>query len=525
MLEFFRQLANGVRETWNRLELRARINIGVAAGVVIALIIALVVYNARPEYVQLYDGLSRDDSISIRQYLDEEGVAYRTKRDGALIEVPFRDRGRVMQALTDQDLPKRYGRLPGFERFDETDLMTNRYLLDVRYMQALTEQLQNTLNAHDYVNYSVVTINEAEESLFTDMQRPSEAAVVIDVSRYPSDREIAGLLHIIGAAGGAELDDRNITLTTTSGEVLWLPRQDEFTALAGNLQEHKDSEERRLEAKIRSHFEKAGIQAVVTVAAEVDTKYMTETKSVAADGAVVSEETLTSELSSNESLPEGPVGASANPPQGSQLQGTVETTETTNQSTTNFEPSITHTTTEMQPGAFTGFSVAALISGGTRDQVDENGDPTGELEYEPLTDDQKTDYQTLIASMLGPSVLPEAIYVADLPLERALAQSQPAGLFTVEGVTQIGSQYGRLFGNIALVVFVFIGFFIIRRLLLSQIVIPEELEEELAAEEEEEPEPDITKEILERLDQAALEDPELFAAMLRTWMTETGGSK
>lgn len=521
-MEFFRQLADGVRETWNRLAMRARINIGVAAVAVLALIVALVVFNARPEYVLLYDGLSREDSISIRQFLDEETVPYVVKRDGGLIEVPFRERGRVMQALADRELPKRYGRLPGFERFNETDLMTNRYLLDVRYMQAVTEQLQNTLNAHDYITRSVVTINEADESLFTDMQKPSEAAVVIEVTRRPTDREIKSLLHHIGAAGGAELDERNITLTTTEGDVLWLPRQDEFTALAGTLQEHKDSEERRLESKIRSHFERAGIRAVVTVAAEIDAKNMSETKSVATDGAVVSEEKLNTEISSSESLPEGPVGASANPPQGSQSQGGVETTETTTQSTTNFEPSITHTTTEQKPGTFTGFSVAALISGGTTPTIGDDGEATGEVEYEPLSDEKKVEYQTLIASMLGPSVEPDSVYVSDLPLDEALGQPQSAGFFSAAGATEFGARYSGVIGNVFLTLCVILGFIIIRRILLSQIIIPEEVVEEDGEDEEEEIQRDLTKEMIERLDQAALEDPELFAAMLRTWMTGAG---
>lgn len=518
MLDFFGQLASGIRDAWTGLSARARINIGVAAAFVLVLMGVILYYGTRPEFVLLYDGLTQEDSIAIRTYLEEQAIPFRVEQNGARIEVPHRVRGRVMLALSDQGVPERFGTVPGFDLFDEQDFMSNRFLQDVQFMRAVQGRLQNTLNALEFVDVSHVMIREAPETYFTDQQRPSEASVVLDVNRRPTDREVDAMLSIIDGFGGDLLDRNNITLVTTDGAPLYLPPKDQFVALAGSLQEHKLKVEQQREAKLREHFERAGINAIVHVAAKVNRESINERSRTSTDGALLSSMRTESSLTTTESLPEGPAGATANPPQGAQAQASTETTENTDEVVENFEPTIVEKTVTSEPGDIVGYSVSALISGGTQQVVGDDGEPTGELEYRPLTDEEIENYKTQIAKIVDPTVQPDDVYVADLAMETELAGPQAEVTMTVlQGFQQFLTTNGWLIVQIAAIV---VGFLLLRRQLLRVIVPTEDLEE-APEEEEEAARIDAQREMLDRLERAAQEEPEMFASMLRTWMSES----
>lgn len=518
MQQFFRQMYDGVRDAWGRLGGAARINIAVVAAAVAATLILLVVYNTRPQYETLYNGLSAEDSRAIRTYLDEEGIRYQVKYDGAEIEVANRERGRVMLALKDQGLPKSHGRVPGFELFDTQDLMTNRYLQDVNYMRALQGELQNTLNALEFVNNSFVMIREAEESYFTDYQKPSTASIVLDTNRRPSAKEIEGVLSIVASFGGAELDRGNITLTSTSGEPLYLPPTDEFVALAGSLHAHKLEVEREREAQLKSFFSEAGVRAVFRVAAKVDRRRVSERSIQSEDGAVISSSKLNTNIASNEAPPEGPAGLTQNLPEDAQLANGYRHQETTTETIENFEPSITETTSSMEPGDIESYSVAAFISGGMEPELDAEGNPTGNEVYRPLTDEQIDQYKNMIASGIDPGVVIDDVFIADLPTAAQMPAAAAPGLFTVEGFGAAAGENAWLIVQLILLV---VGFWMIRRLLLRLVVPPQE-ELEVGGEEDLTQERvDIQREIIDRIERAAREQPESVAAVLRSWITET----
>lgn len=518
MQQFFVQLYDGVRDAWGRLGRSARINIAVVGAAAVAALILLVVYNTRPQYETLYNGLSAEDSRAIRTYLDDEGVRYRVKHDGAEIEVTNRDRGRVMLALKDQGLPKTFGRVPGFELFDAQDLMTNRYLQDVNYMRALQGELQNTLNALEFVDNSFVMIREAEEAYFTDYQKPSTASVTLDLNRKPSAKEVEAVLSIISSFGGAELDRGNITLTATSGEPLYLPPTDEFVALAGSLHAHKLEVEREREAQLTEFFRKADVRAVFRVAAKVDRRRVSERSITSADGAVVSSSKLNTNIASNEAPPEGPAGLTENLPEDAQLAEGYRHQETTTETIENFEPSITETNTSTEPGDIESYSVAAFISGGMEPELDAEGNPTGNEVYRPLTDEDIDRFKNMIAAGVAPDVVIDDIVIADLPTPAQMPAAASPSLLTVEGFGAAAGRNGWLIVQLILLV---VGFWMIRRLALRAIVPPQEELEEGGEEDLAQERVDIQREIIDRIERAAREQPDMVAAVLRSWITET----
>ncbi|HEO72496.1 MAG TPA: hypothetical protein ENN80_14650, partial [Candidatus Hydrogenedentes bacterium] len=196
-MDFLRQLLRGIRDAWRRLSASARINIVVATLATLCLIVAMVVMSSRPNYVRLYSRLDLDDAASIQAYLGESGVSFKLVDNGQSVLVPAEQRSRLRVALMEQGLPRKQGIAPGFELFEEQDLMANRWLQDVKYMRAVQGELQRQLNEFDFVNKSFVFIREAKEELFVAEQQPSEAAVTLDVTRPLTKQEVKTVLGII----------------------------------------------------------------------------------------------------------------------------------------------------------------------------------------------------------------------------------------------------------------------------------------------------------------------------------------
>ena len=270
-MDLLRQLVNGIQQAWKRLSTSARINIVVAGLATLALIAAVVAMGSRPDYVRLYSRLDLDDTAAIQTYLrDEAGVPFKVTDGGQTVLVPVEERSRLRVALMEQGIPRKQGIAPGFELFEEQDLMMNRWLQDVKYMRAIQGELQRQLNEFDYVNKSFVFIREAKEELFVAEQKPSQAAVTLDVSRPLTKTEVKTILGIISSFGGANLHPGNITLTTTEGTPLHVPPTSEFASIANSKLEYIAELERQREERALRDLEKLGVRALVKVSAVVD---------------------------------------------------------------------------------------------------------------------------------------------------------------------------------------------------------------------------------------------------------------
>ncbi|HOT52088.1 MAG TPA: hypothetical protein PLI07_13990, partial [Candidatus Hydrogenedentes bacterium] len=196
-MDFLRQLISGLVQMWQRLNASARINIVLALLATIALIGIMVATSGRAVYVRLYDGINPDELPKIADALSAERISYRLADNDQTILVPQNDRSRARMALSGKGLPAVQGRVPGFELFKEQDIMSNRWMQDVKYMRAVQGELQRQLDEFDFVNKSFVFIREAKDELFTTQQRPSKAAVTLDVRRKPNRAEIKAILHTI----------------------------------------------------------------------------------------------------------------------------------------------------------------------------------------------------------------------------------------------------------------------------------------------------------------------------------------
>jgi len=154
----------------------------------------------------------------------------------------------------------------------------------------------------------------------------------------------------------------------------------------------------------------------------------------------------------------------------------------------------------------------------------EDGKPTGKVEPEPLTDDQKQKWRNWIAKAVGTGVDPNVdVIVEDQPFNlEQLAQAQAT-------LTQAAGTNARVmfanYGINALKLLLVIGaIFWVRRLLLRAFRKPvEEVEGEEAVitGPQVSPEELRKREAASEVERAFQEQPEMVVALLRSWLTES----
>jgi len=495
------------------------VNIAVAALFTVAVLISMVVWGSRPEYTRLYDNLDPSETAKIIELCQQEKVSYRLENNDRTILVPLKDRSRMKMAASGKGLPTSQGSAPGFELFKEQDIMSSRWLQDVKYMRAVQGELQRQLNEFDFVNKSLVWISEAKEELFAKEQKPSKASVTLDTKRDLSSTEIRAVLHTISSFGGTNLDLDHITLVTSEGKLLHAPKDNDFDSIASSKFEHQGNIEKRAEARAQEALDRVGVQSVVRVSAKIDYDQSKEVSTKSEDGALLSSMTNTTNSRAQELLPKGAPGLMTNIPEDAKDGATAGTGEETEYSVQNYEPSITKKETTRSGGTVKQFIVTALVSGETVKSQDANGTETSE--YVPLTEEKKKTYEQLLLAAVGEGEMPTQVKVEDHPLTVAGFGGGASGPNAETGISWSGWQSQSTW-LIQLAV-IFVGLMIVRRLLRRAILTPvRTVDTSVAAFER----PTASAEDVRREEVSAevarmsQDNPEAVVALLRSWMNE-----
>ena len=515
MLEFLRKLAAGVAEAWRRLSINARVQIAVAGLLSLALIAGAVFFGAQPQYARLYDRLDPSESNEIVVWLVDNDIPYRIRQGGLAIDVPVRDIPQARIGLAALNVPKSQGVAPGFELFNNRDLMSNKFLQDVDYMRALRGDLERMLNQFDFVRRSRVFIREAPYQLFVSDQQPSQAAVTLETTGPLTDSQVKAVVHTVSSYGGANLTPKNIVVSTTEGTILHSPSDDEFASLANDKLEVQVALERERENKIHRIFDNLGVKAVITVSALMDwTSEETRTRTVT-EGQVVSSLVTESSTENIEQPPEGPPGANANIPSELGRPGGTGVITSDSEILENFDPSETVTSTTTPPGTVQQYLVSAFIEGTYTPAVDADGVETGEMDYQPLSDEDITRYSAYILNAVGSAKEPTELALYDHPFKLdpiaagQVSLAAPVPWFQIPMV-----QWGLQFAAMV------IALLLIRFLMRRAMVMPVEEEEELVELPEASAAELRRQEIASEVERLSAEEPEMVAALLRSWIAE-----
>jgi len=387
-----------------------RIIIAAAVTGIISFLIFLVVYTSqggmKDDYQVLFDSLSANDSAAVIEQLEKENIKYRIVNENT-IEVPKNVVYKQRISIAALGIPKE-NRI-GFELFDTQEFGATAFDQTVKFRRALEGELSRTIDALLPIERSNVTLAMPKSTLFVSKEVAPTASVMVQLrpNAKLSTKQIRGIKNLVAAAV-AKLSVENVTLVNADGETLG--DDDEYSQMSDlslMQQKFKALQERKKEQKIvnvLSPFIGGKERVVAKVTIEYDFSQKSSTSEIFDPENVVRSEQSTEEKHEGFAPKEvgGVPGTVSNigPVQGLQSQKTTQKFEKTT-GTTNYEVSKTVSTTKGEFSRIKRITAAVVVDGKYREKMDEEGNPTGGLEYVALDESQLNAINSLVKQSIG----------------------------------------------------------------------------------------------------------------------------
>ena len=381
---------------------RLAVLLGVGGGAAAVLVAIVMNLTAEPMSL-LYSNLDLREAGTITQALDQGGIKYEVRGDGATILVPRDKVASTRLMLAAKGLPTTDS--VGYEIFDNQSALGQTDFVQQLNMKRATEgELARTIRALDGVTFARVHLVLPDRQLFQQTADQASASVTIGVgAREPSADQVRAVQNLVAGAV-PDLKPERVVVIDQHGKTL---SAEGGSGLDGKAAEdEKSAIEEGIRQRIKSLVEGvvgAG-RARVQVSADVDLAQTTTQKEVFdPDGQVVRSE-QTNETNSKENQGGGPAnaatasnnipGGAIAAPNASTPQSGTENSGT--ESTTNYEISKTTTTQVQQPGAIKRLSVAVAVDGIEAPGKDGKPGP-----YTPRTADEMQHLTDLVKAAMG----------------------------------------------------------------------------------------------------------------------------
>ncbi|HEY9219932.1 MAG TPA: flagellar basal-body MS-ring/collar protein FliF [Phenylobacterium sp.] len=337
--------------------------LGIAAGVA-AVLFALTLGLREPKSL-LYSNLDLKEAGSITAALDQAGVKYDLKGDGATILVARDEVASTRLMLSSKGLPTSGS--VGYEIFDEANALGQTdFVQQLNRQRALEGELARTIRSLDGVTAARVHLVLPKRQLFEEEAEQPSAAVTIAIGgREPSAEQVRAVQNLVSGAV-PNLKPERVTIVDQHAKTLSGGEQ----GFAGAAADDRKSEiEQRIARTVKGLVE--GVvgpgKARVNVTADLDlAKVTVQQETYDPDGQVVrSEQTVEETAAENQADDNGAVTASANIPGGAGDFGEASNKSNSDrsESTTNYEISKTLRTEVQEPGKLKRVSVAVAVDG------------------------------------------------------------------------------------------------------------------------------------------------------------------
>lgn len=250
MPAFIQQFVNALAAIWAKMSPLQRIaSVGGAVGL-LAAVIGMSIWLTRPEYKVLYSNLGPEDASVVIKTLQGDKVAYRITDNGATIMVP-------QEVVYDQRIKIAgegglVGQGIGFEIFDKVKVGQTDFVQKINYSRALQGELARTISQFPSVESARVHLVIPRRSLFVEERQSPSASVVLKLTRANvkiDQKEINAILNMM-LMSVEGLDRAHVSITDTSGKVLYQPEEDSLAGITTTQMEYRQTVQRNLERRI-----------------------------------------------------------------------------------------------------------------------------------------------------------------------------------------------------------------------------------------------------------------------------------
>ncbi|MDY0123566.1 flagellar basal-body MS-ring/collar protein FliF [Sulfurimonas sp.] len=406
----FKVLFSQLVVLYDKLTKQQKLIIGFAVVGIVAFLIFMVVYTAKKDalsqYEVLFDSLTSEDAAKVVEQLEKDNVPYELF-DNNIIKVPKSAVYKERIAIASLGIPKNSG--VGFELFDKQEFGSTSFDQNVKYLRALEGELSRTINALAPIEQASVSLALPKETLFVEKKADPTASVMLKLveGRRLSTKQIRGIKNLVSAAV-PNLTPANVMLIDSDGETLG--DEDEMTQmgeLSAVQQSYKAKEEKKKQNKIIeviSPFVGGDDKVVAQVTIEFDFSIKSSTSEVYDPENVVRSEQISEEKREGATPAEvgGVPGTISNigPVEGLSNNQTTEKYEK-NTGTTNYEVGKTVSTIKSEFARIKRVTAAVVVDGKYKTKLDADGNPTDEMEYEPLSETDIEALSALVSRSIG----------------------------------------------------------------------------------------------------------------------------
>ena len=405
----FKALLHQISQIYQKLSLKQKIVAASSIVLVVAFLVFLTLYKNKNEnfagYSVLFENISPNDSALILDQLNKDGIKYKLANEGTIL-VPTSDVYKERIAVATLGIPKESK--IGFEIFDKQEFGATDAEQRVKFQRALEGELARTIESLSSIQKATVRIAIPKESVFTERQALPTASIVVELKPGVSlnAKQIFGIKNLV-AASVTNLSTENVKIVNQDGVALG-DEDGEFDsdAIAQQIR-YKREFENNYEQKIVNVLAPIvggadKVVAKVNIDFDFDKK---DTKSEVYDpNNVVRSESNIEEKRQGSAPNEvgGVPGAVSNigPVQGLD-DSTLKEQYNKSSQQTNYEISKKVTSIKGQFASINRVSAAVVIDGLYQSKKDKDGKPTGEVEFTPLSKEQRESITNLIKQSIG----------------------------------------------------------------------------------------------------------------------------
>jgi flagellar M-ring protein FliF len=410
--DFLKQISGNFTDFFQSLDVSRRISLVGIGGVLIAVMVSLVIWASKTQYKLLFSDLTKEDSASISQLLEDGKISYQVKNDGKAIYIPEDqvERWRLEIVKKGVNLTSTVG----YDVFDKQAFGTTSFVQKINKQRAIEGELMKTIKHIRGVNRARVHLSLPESSPFVSEKKPPSASVVLDLERgfNLSKDEVKGIQSLIQASVDG-MRDQDVVIIDSKGKKLTENVGDEMAQHTASRLALEGKVNRQYEGQVEEILKRVVGQgkviAKVNVKMDFTESYQTQTSYDGENAAVLSEVANKQKYNGSRPSPQGMPGARSNLPGEKPQPGIPETRHDTDKSLTTRNYNVPKTVTQSKkPTAdIQAISVAVMVDGKRVPQFDEAGEPilnSDDLpvtKYEPWSAAEIANFKAIVASAVG----------------------------------------------------------------------------------------------------------------------------
>jgi len=191
-------------------------------------------WAGQPTYVPLFSNLSTTDAAAITQKLATNKVPYQLAEGGEQIMVPETDVYQQRLDMAAAGLPS--SGTQGYSLLDTAGVTTSEFQQQVEYQQAVSDELEQTIESITGVQSAQVSVVIPQQSLFSSSSDAPSASVLVSLEPGAtlSAEQVQAVVHLV-ASSIEGLSPNDVTVVDQNGNVLNAPGMDSGDVAAGTM--------------------------------------------------------------------------------------------------------------------------------------------------------------------------------------------------------------------------------------------------------------------------------------------------